>query len=667
MNRCLITGATGFLGRYLIDKLLSEGKDLTLLVRDVQSNAVKGLISSCEQKFDRPQINLVEFELTKEDLALPIDFSSKKFDHVYHLAAIYDLTTSKVDMLNTNVEGTRRLLFQLKKDGFKGRFHFVSSIAVAGDFSGRFDENMFDENQSHSHPYHLSKFLSEKVVREFGADNNFPIRIYRPSAIVGHSKTGQIDKLDGLYYLFLFISALKRWLPSKAPLIIPKSKVVLDVVPIDYVVDGLVRISQLEESELPEAQNCFHLSDPSTPSLSDVFKSILKVADGPTVSASIPIDSLSKFAFAKQFKMVRSLQAIHIVKKELLKSLGIPEVASEALMPQLQFEASNTLNLLAKYGEAPPKFEDYVTVLWDYYNKNLDPQKNRQQLAKKVFSGKRVLITGGSSGIGFASAKIAYTLGAKVLLVARDLEKLKQCEAEIKSLVNQGGDIEIFTCDLSDLSACDGLVQEIIERYGSVDILYSNAGRSIRRSFTKSQGRFHDLERTMQLNYFGAARLMMGLLPSMVAHGGGHIVHSSSMGTISATPRFGPYMASKIALDTLMDSMAAELVNKKIFFSSIKFPLVQTPMVSPTSEFKKSKLTSPEEAAMMFVDTVIDQDRIKLPATGKLLSIASFLSPKFITHLYNYGFQIWPDDPEDFPEMGFDRVLMKYFIPHSPL
>jgi len=130
----------------LIDKLLSEGKDLTLLVRDVQSNAVKGLISSCEQKFDRPQINLVEFELTKEDLALPIDFSSKKFDHVYHLAAIYDLTSSKVDMLNTNVEGTRRLLFRLKKDGFKGRFHFVSSIAVAGDFSGRFDENMFDEN-----------------------------------------------------------------------------------------------------------------------------------------------------------------------------------------------------------------------------------------------------------------------------------------------------------------------------------------------------------------------------------------------------------------------------------------------------------------------------------------------------------------------------------------
>jgi hypothetical protein len=113
--------------------------------------------------------------------------------------------------------------------------------------------------------------------------------------------------------------------------------------------------------------------------------------------------------------------------------------------------------------------------------------------------------------------------------------------------------------------------------------------------------------------------------------------------------------------------MAAEYANRNIIFSVIKFPLVQTPMVAPTAEFKKSKLTTPHQAAMMFVDVVIDQNRMKLPATGKLLSLASFLSPNFMTQLYNYGYQIWPDDPEDFPEMNFDRTLLKYLIPHSPL
>lgn len=667
MNRCLITGATGFLGQYLVEALLKKGHQLTLLVRNPESAASKELNDRWRQVTEKSSIKFIKFDLSKDDLGLTKKSLLKEFDHVYHLAAIYDLSTAESDMLNTNVEGTRRLLSRLKQDGFKGCFHFVSSIAVAGDFSGQFDENMFDAGQKHDHAYHLSKFESEKVVREYKQFNDFSVRIYRPSAIVGHSETGHIDKIDGPYYLFLIVSFLKRWLPGKVPLALPKTKVVLDIVPVDYVVEGLVCISQLKDADLLQDQFCFHLSDPNTATLSDLFTKVLSVSDGPSIGISVPVDQVSKLVFSKQFKMIRNLQAIHILKREVLKSLKIPEHIFEALMPKLKFDSKKTLSLLETYSIAPPKLNDYIEVLWEYYNKELDPQKHRLNSAKKLFNNKRVLITGGSSGIGFESAKIAYSLGAKVILVARDQAKLDECENNIKGLGTNLGEISTYSCDLSDLNACDELVRYIENNYGSVDILFSNAGRSIRRSVSKSQGRFHDLERTMQLNYFGAARLILGLLPGMLKQGGGQVVHSSSMGTISATPRFGPYMASKIALDALMDSMAAEFTNQNMTFSIIKFPLVQTPMVAPTAEFKKSKLTSPEQAAMMFVDTVIDQSRMRVPVTGKLLSLASFLSPNIMTQLYNYAFQVWPDDPQDFPEMSFDRVLMKYFMPHSPL
>tara|TARA_R110001592_G_scaffold61350_4_gene186951 strand:- start:7159 stop:9162 length:2004 start_codon:yes stop_codon:yes gene_type:complete len=667
MTRSLITGATGFLGKYLVEALLKMNQELTLLVRNPESTSIKQLVEQWQGSRNESSIKLLKFDLTIENLVLDDHCLLKDFDHVYHLAAIYDLSSSKSDMLNTNVEGTRRLLSRLSRDAFKGCFHFVSSIAVAGNYEGRFDELMFDEGQVHTHAYHLSKYQSEELVREQKLLNDFSVRIYRPSAIVGHSITGHIDKIDGPYYLFLVISAIKRWLPSKVPLVLPKTKVTIDIVPVDYVVNSLVFISQLPENALPEGQFCFHLSDPNTPSLSDVFATVLSVSDGPSIGLSVPVDNASKFVFAKQFKMIRNLQAVHIIKREILKSLDIPEHIFEALMPKLDFEAQKTLSILKGQAISPPEFKLYAGGLWEYYRKNLDPEKNRLKQAKKIFNNKRILITGGSSGIGYESAKMAYSFGAKVILVARDEDKLKRCQLDIKQSGNDSGSIDIFSCDLSDLESCDELVQKIKSTYGTVDILFSNAGRSIRRSISKSQGRFHDLERTMQLNYFGAARLILGLLPGMIEQGGGQVIHSSSMGTISATPRFGPYMASKIALDTLMDSMAAEFANKNIIFSVIKFPLVQTPMVAPTSEFKNSKLTSPEKAAMMFVDAVIDKSRVNIPATGKLLGLASFLSPNFITQLYSYGYQIWPDDPKDFPEMSFDRILMKYLIPHSPL
>lgn len=668
MKRILVTGASGFLGEHLVSELCKETDvQISLLLRNTKSPSILKKVTHWNDRCDFSSVSLISYDLLVDDLQLSPDISFKDYDHVFHLAAVYDLASTVSEMNEANVLGTNRLLRRLEVDEFAGVFHFVSSIAVAGDFKGKFDETMFDEGQRHQHPYHRSKFESEKLVRQFKEEKGVDVRIYRPSSIVGHSETGYINKLDGPYYGFMLISLLKRWIPAKVPLVLPKTKISLDIVPVDYVAKAIACIGMLPASEIPSGQYCFHLSDPKTPSISEVFTQVLAEADGPGIGFLMPIDPITKLLSSGQFKMLEKIQAIKLMKRELFKALDIPETVLEALMPGLKFQADNTLKLLARYDIAAPAFKDYVATLWHFYQQNLDPQKHRLEMAKKKLRHKKILITGGSSGIGFESAKLVYSLGAEVILVARDSEKLKQCAIDISAQDTEGGRIHFYACDLSDLSACDELVQYIEENFTSVDIVFSNAGRSIRRSLSKSVGRFHDLQRTMQLNYFGAARVILGLIPSMRNQGGGHVIHSSSMGTLSATPRFGPYMASKAALDTLMDSMAAEFSHSEICFSSIKFPLVKTPMVAPTQEFKESKLTTPEQAAQMFLDVVLDKNRVKAPGTAKLLSWVSLISPNFMTQLYNYGYKAWPDEPEDFPEMSLDRMLLKYFLPHSPL
>jgi len=667
MSRCLLTGASGFLGMHLVEALLNAGHDLTLLVRNPATRQINDWLKAWNTEHDSQRISVYKFDLEQDGLALDSEPEWHTFDHVYHLAAIYDLDAEPARVLAANVQGTEHLLEKLDKADFTGSFHFVSSIAVAGDFNGTFDERMFDEGQQHSHVYHQSKFQSEALVRKFREQAEFKVMIYRPSAIVGHSETGYIDKIDGPYYLFTLLSQLKRWLPGKVPLPVLKTRITLDMVPVDYVVQSLVYLSQSHPDALADEQFCFHLTNPDSPTLSDLFQMLLKCTDGPEAGLAIPIDGIAKYVGISQVKLALQLKALRMLKKEFFSLLRVPESATDALMPNVSFSADRTLALLNAAGIQLPPVASYIENLWQYYAKHMDPYKHRVFYAKKAFKGKRILITGGSSGIGFESAKIAYGLGAHVILAARDADKLKACERELKQMNSEGGQVCSFSCDLSELESCDELIRFVHDNFGSVDILFSNAGRSIRRSIAKSQGRFHDLERTMQLNYFGAARLILGLIPSMKQQGGGHIIHSSSMGTLSATPRFGPYMASKIALDTLMDAMAAEFANHNVHFSTIKFPLVKTPMVAPTAAFKKAKLTSPEKAAQIFMDTVIDKTRHKMTATGALLGFVAWVSPNFMTQLYNYGFQIWPDESTDFPEMSLDRMLMKYFIPNSPL
>ena len=674
MSRCMITGANGFLGKHLVERLIQDGHEVTLLIREPGQPAKQYLLEQFRQQAEmvrkhgrNASVTVWDGDVGQPHLGLDPECTFNGFHHVYHLAAVYDLGADEAATMQTNVGGTENLLQKLDADRFSGCLHFVSSIAVAGDFKGEFSERMFDEGQTHAHAYNRSKYESEKRVREKrAAQSDYEIRIYRPSAIVGHSKTGAMDRIDGPYYGFLLVSTLKRLFPSWLPLAAPKIRSIMDIVPVDYVAEGLYTISMLSRPELPDDLFCFHLTDPNALSMTKITKLVLKAADGPQIQFTVGTDWAKPYL--QMMGKSANLKTIEMLKDGLLGSLGIPPQVLDAVMPDVRFSAAETTRLLQRNSVVLPDFYTYVDVLWDYYNRHLDPERDKEERCGQAFRGKVVLITGGSEGIGFTSAKRSVFYGAKVILAARNQDKLDQALQELGPIAEMsGGSVDARVCNISNLEECDALVGYVLKHYGHVDILFNNAGLSIRRSISKALDRFHDYERTMQTNYFGPLRIVLGFLPSMIERKSGHILYSSTMGTLAPTPRFGAYAASKSAMDAISDSMAAEFTDRNIYFTSIKFPMVKTGMLAPTKDYDDMPAATPEAAAQMFVDAVLDKSRKQMTGLGMAIGLVNLIKPNMMTQVYNYFYQIWPDAKEDYPEMKRDRKLVKKFVPATPI
>jgi short-subunit dehydrogenase len=261
-----------------------------------------------------------------------------------------------------------------------------------------------------------------------------------------------------------------------------------------------------------------------------------------------------------------------------------------------------------------------------------------KQLTKRV-EGKNILITGASSGIGLTTAHQLADAGAHVILMARSQDTLAQVKAEIES---RGGQASIFPCDLNDLEAIDQVSERILEEIQQIDILINNAGRSIRRAVHESTDRFHDFERTMQLNYFGAIRLVMNLLPHMMIRRSGHIINISSIGVLANATRFSAYVASKAALDAFSRCLSAEVNSHNIAISSIYMPLVRTPMIAPTKMYKYVPTLSPEQAADLIAYAIIKRPKKVATGLGRLASITYAIAPDINNKLMSIGFNLFP-------------------------
>jgi short-subunit dehydrogenase len=270
----------------------------------------------------------------------------------------------------------------------------------------------------------------------------------------------------------------------------------------------------------------------------------------------------------------------------------------------------------------------------------LDDSIKSQSSIVKALSGKTVVITGASSGIGLVTAVQVAKAGAVPILVARGAEKL---EATKRLIESQGGAAHAYPCDLSDLHAIDALTKQLSEDFEHIDFVVNNAGRSIRRSLQLSEDRFHDFERTMQLNYFGAIRLVMGILPKMREQKSGHVVNISSIGVLTNPPRFSAYVASKAALDAWSNVVSSELISDGISFTSIHMPLVRTPMIAPTKMYDRFPAISPAQAAAKVITALVERPHEINTKTGNLGALAHTLAPKAAFRVLHVAYQVFPD------------------------
>jgi len=209
--------------------------------------------------------------------------------------------------------------------------------------------------------------------------------------------------------------------------------------------------------------------------------------------------------------------------------------------------------------------------------------------------GKRILLTGASSGIGESAAEEFARHGATVVAVARRKDLL---DAVVGRITDGGGAAIAIPCDLSDMDAVDALVTDVEGRLGGVDILINNAGRSIRRPLAESLERWHDVDRTMVLNYYSPLRLIRGVAPGMLQRGDGHIINVATWGVFSeASPLFSVYNASKAALSAVSRVIETEWATKGVHSTTLYYPLVATPMIVPTKEYQGLPALTPHEAA----------------------------------------------------------------------
>jgi NAD(P)-dependent dehydrogenase (short-subunit alcohol dehydrogenase family) len=303
------------------------------------------------------------------------------------------------------------------------------------------------------------------------------------------------------------------------------------------------------------------------------------------------------------------------------------------------FDARDTRAALRGSGIRCPDIARYAGKIWSYWEQYLDINYRRNPRLERRVRDKVVLITGASSGIGFATSKRLAMAGAKVILVARTRSKLELTQKIIRAA---GGQAFIYPCDLNDLDAIDKMAETVLQEFGHVDYLINNAGRSIRRAVIESLDRFHDYERTMQLNYFGPVRLIQALLPSMVERRRGHVINISSIGVLANAARFSAYVASKAALDAFTRCLSAEVKAKHIYTTAIYMPLVRTPMIAPTKLYRYVPTWAPDNAADTVVKAIIERPKSIATPLGTMASVSYALWPKLNDWVLSKGFELFP-------------------------
>jgi NAD(P)-dependent dehydrogenase (short-subunit alcohol dehydrogenase family) len=435
-----------------------------------------------------------------------------------------------------------------------------------------------------------------------------------------------MDKVDGPYYFFGLLAKLAR-LPSFTPIVLPDTGRT-NIVPVDFVVDALVTLMHARGRD----GQTFHLTAPKTIGLQGIYRGVAKEAGLPPLLGALPGSVTTP--------IVRATGRAKVLRNMAATQLGVPAEILDVVDLVPTFTADNAAEALRGTGISAPEFASYAPKLWRYWAEHLDPDRARRDDPAGPLVGKHVIITGASSGIGRASAIAVAERGAIVFALARNADALDELVAEIRAA---GGQVHAFTCDLTDSTSVEHTVKDILGRFGHVDYLVNNAGRSIRRSIVNSTDRLHDYERVMAVNYFGAVRMVLALLPHWRERRFGHVVNVSSAGVQANGPKYSAYLPSKAALDAFSDVVSTETLSDHITFTNIHMPLVKTPMIVPSRRLNPIPPISPEHAAAMVVRGLVEKPaRIDTPL-GTLADFGNYMTPKLSRRVLHQLYLGYPD------------------------
>src|SRR5215216_5688221 len=665
-----VTGATGFIGRNLVELLLKREGTIYVLVRE----GSKGRLEELRNRWgvDSDRVVGIVGDLWQRGLGVSdadLERLRGEVDHLFHLAAIYDMTANAETQRVANIEGTRHMV-EFAEEVEAGHVHMVSSIAAAGLYKGTWREDMFEEAEDlDNHPYFRTKHDSEGIVR---SESTRPWRVYRPGIVVGHSETGEMDKVDGPYYFFKLIRRLRGTVPEWVPMPGIEGREI-NLVPVDFVARAMDHIAHVDGLD----GRAFHLTDPNPKTAGEVIDIFARAGHAPQSSVRLPagvVDLAAPFV-----KAAAALPPGDLLTDRVLRDFGIPRSVLTYINYPTSFDARGAQAALAGTDIRVPPLEAYADKLWDYWERHLDPdlfedrtlvgavrgrrglvggasQIGEQQIPDELLRvvrrvrgrsslsgavrGRVVMVTGASSGIGKSAAMKIADAGGIVLLVARTAEKLEETKATIEA---DGGTAYVHQADLSDMDDIDRMADEVLAQHGHVDVLVNNAGRSIRRSIALSYDRFHDFERTMQLNYFGAVKLILKLLPVMRERRSGQIINVSSIGVQTNTPRFSAYVASKAALDAFSRCIASEIIDDGVHITTIHMPLVRTPMIAPTKMYDRFPTITPEEAAGMIGEAIVHRPKRIATPMGTLGQILYAINPRSMDYILNTAYHLFPD------------------------
>ena len=575
-------------------------------------------------------------------------------EHFFHLAAMYDMTADDASNERLNVGGTRNAV-ELANAIEAGHLHHVSSVAVAGERRGLFREDHFDEGQKLPSAYHRTKFESEKLVRE---QAKVPWRVYRPAIVVGHSQTGEMDKIDGPYYFFKAIQKVRGALPQWVPLVGPELGYT-NIVPVDYVAAAMDHIAHQPDLD----GQAFHLTNPVPMRVGESLNEFAKAAHAPQLALRIDkrlTDALPKGTLS----MLMKLPQVRDVRNTMLADFGIPEEVIEHMALKPQFDTRDTERALAGTGHRGPRAAHVRREAVGLLGAHARPRPLQGPLVREAHQRahgrhhrrvERHRPGDGAEGRGRRRHPAARR--------ARDREARGAARGD-RGVGRHGARLQRRPVG----HGRDRRPRRAHARRPPRDRLPRQQRRAARSAARSSCPRTASTTSSARCssNYFGAIKMIMALLPHMRERGFGHIVNVSSIGVQTNPPRFSAYVASKGALDAWTRVVSSEVIGNGISFTTIHMPLVRTPMIAPTKLYDHFPTISPDEAADLICEAMRARPKEINTRLGTAGEVLHALAPKAVDQILHIAYKVFPDsaaskgekDPASAEKANMEQIAM---------